>query len=236
MFVRRTILLALCLLPLVATATGPASTPPQPFTATYAVLRKGSTLGVSTLSLKRNADGTWTYHSSLDARHGLAAMLGGHVEETSRFRWHADRIEALTYDYRMHVAFKDDHRHVTVDWQAGTVDVRTDDGDYHYATKPGLVERHLLVLALGRAVAAGKTRIALPVAVKQRVETETFAVRGKPSVTVPAGTFDTVRIDRTHDNKGYSVWYAPARFGPAPVKMHQQSGGDITLLLKSFQR
>lgn len=227
----------LCLLPLTAMAADKAKvTPPQPFSATYKVLRKGSPLGVSTLTLTRNDDGTWTYKSSLDAQHGLAALLGGSIHEASRFRWHDGHIEALSYDYRMHTAIKSKQRHVKVDWKAGTVSVHTsDDGNFNYKPQPGLVERHVLVLALGRAVAAGQTRIALPVAVKDRVQTQTFAVRGKPTIKVPAGTFQTVRVDRTHDSKGYSVWYDPARFGAVPVKLSQEAGGDITLLLKSFK-
>ncbi|HET7269298.1 MAG TPA: DUF3108 domain-containing protein [Oleiagrimonas sp.] len=235
----RTLLATLfCLLPLAVMAADTAKPAPlQPFTATYKVLRKGDPLGTSTLSLTRNADGTWTYRSSMQAEHGLAALLGGSIRESSHFRWHDGRIEALGYDYKMHLAIKDEQRHVKVDWQAGTVSVHTsDDGNFSYKPQPGLVERHVLVLALGRAVAAGKTDIALPVAVKDRVQVQTFAAQDKASVTVPAGTFQAVRVNRTHDDKGYSVWYAPTRFGSAPVKLFQQSGGDITLLLKTFKR
>src|SRR5690625_1626363 len=235
----RTLLAALlCLLPLAVIAADTARpAPPQPFTATYKVLRKGDLLGTSTLSLTRDADGTWTYRSSLKAEHGLAALLGGSVREASHFRWHDGRIEALDYDYRMHLAVKEEQRHVKVDWKANTVSVHTsDDGDFTYKPQPGLVERHVLVLALGRAVANGESKMALPVAVKDRVEKQTFAARGKSKITVPAGTFQAVRVDRTRDDKGYSVWYAPERFGSAPVKLVQQAGGDITLLLKTFKR
>lgn len=238
----RPLIALLFLLPAAAMATGTQAdttglTPPQPFTATYKVLRKGSALGTSTLTLTHNADGTWTYRSSLDAQHGLAALLGGSVSETSHFRWHDGHIETLSYDYHMHTFVKSKGRHVKVDWKAGTVTVHTsDDGTFHYQPQPGLVERHVLVLALGRAVVAGKTRMALPVAVKDRVQIQTYAVRGKGPVKTPAGTFKAIRVDRTHDSKGYSVWFDPKRFGGVPVKLSQQSGGDITLLLESFKR
>lgn len=233
----RIAIFALCVLPLAVLAANRVAPPaPRPFTATYEVLRKGSTLGTSTLTLRRNADGTWTCQSVLDARSGLAAMLGGHVDETSRFRWHDGRIELLAYDYHMHVAFKNRQRHIAVDWQTGSVHVHGHDGDFQYAAQPGLVERHLVVIALGQAIAAGRTQVSLPVAVKDRVETQTFAVRGTTPVTVPAGTFQAVHVARTHDTKGYEAWYDPARFGTAPVKVTQESGGDITLLLQSFKR
>lgn len=236
---RRKLAILSCLLPVAAMAAGHTAKPrpPQPFSATYKVLRDGSPLGVSTLTLTQNADGTWTYRSMLDAQSGLAALLGGSVDETSHFRWHGGRIESLAYDYKLDTAIMGKQRHVTVNWHDDTVTVRTsDDGTFHYKPQPGLVERHVLVLALGRAVAAGKTRIGLPVAVKDRVETQTFAVRGTEPLKVPAGTFHATRVERTHDDKGYTVWYDPQRFGNVPVKLSQQSGGDITLLLKHYER
>ncbi len=224
------------LLPFAAMAAGtPKAAPLKPFTATYKVLRKGSPLGTSTLRLKHNADGSWTYVSRLEADSGLAALLGGSLHETSRFRWHDGRIESLSYDYRLHTAIKERRRQVDVDWNADKVTVHSSkDGDFTYKPRPGLVERHLLMLALGRAVAAGKSDIRLPVAVKDRVQEQTFAVESREDkIKVPAGSFDTVRVTRTHDDKDYTVWFDPERFGAVPVKVSQDSGGGITLLLKS---
>lgn len=213
-------------------STPPA--PPQPFTATYQVLRDDSPMGTSSMSLKRNADGNWAYVSHVTADSGLAALLGAKVDETSHFRVQAGQFEALAYDYRMHVAFKTRTRHVDVDWKSNTVQVKSSkDGAYHYKTQPGLVERHLLILQLGRLIAAGKRHITLPVAVLDRVKTQTFVARTKASVTVPAGTFEAWRVDRTHDDKGWSAWYAPDVCGTAPIKLTQESGGNFTLLLKS---
>lgn len=228
----------LCVAPLTAMAAdAPGATPPQPFNATYKVLRKGSPLGTSTLSLRHNADGTWTYQSRLKAQSGLAALLGGSLEETSRFRWHDGRIESLDYDYELRSSIKNKQRRVHVDWEADTVKVETgSDGDFSYKPQPGLVERHLLMLALGRAVVDGQTAIDLPVAVKNRVQKQTFAVRGHDTVKVPAGSIDSVRVVRTHDDKGYTAWFAPKRFGAIPVKVSQDGGGDITMLLESVQK
>lgn len=235
-------LLILLLVVASGTFAGPAgagqSTPPlKPFTATYQVLRGGSALGTSTLKLRQNTDGTWTYTSRMHATSGLGALLSAKVNETSRFRQHDGRMEAIDYDYAMHVAVKDKSRHVRVDWSAGTVQVKTGkDGPFHYTTKPGLVERHLLVLALGQAVAAGQQKMTVPVAVKDRVQMQTFAAGAKADVSVPAGTFHAIRVDRTHDDKGWSAWYASKRYGPIPVKVMQSAGGNITLLLESVKK
>lgn len=208
---------------------------PASFTATYKVLRGGSDIGESTLALRADANGQWTYTSSLRGTSGMAALLGASVKEASTFRWRDGRPEAVSYDYALDAAIKHKHRHVDVDWARGQVAV--DDGKkghFDFASQPGMVERHLLPLALGYVLAdAGKTQVTLPVAVQNRVQMQSFEVAGKEPVDVPAGHFDAVRVDRTDDDKGFSAWYMPDRY-PVPVKLAQSAGGNITMLLKSF--
>ena len=103
-----------------------------------------------------------------------------------------------------------------------------------YAPQPRMVERNTLPLALGLALRSGQRDIALPVAVRQAVETQHFKVTGKETITVPAGTFDAVRVDRTDADRGFSAWYVPDRY-LLPVKLSQHDGGDIVLELVSYQ-
>lgn len=229
--------LRLLIAPALLAASGlAAAAAPKAFTATYEVLRGGSAIGRSTLTLRADGPATWTYASNMEGTSGLAALLGADVRETSRFRWKDGRPEALSYDYKLDAAIKSKQRHLRVDWKADRVDV--DDGrkgTFRYAPKPGLVERHSLPLALAWALQDGKRTIALPVAVQDRVQTQRFEVTGDETVKVPAGTFHALRVDRTDDNKSFSAWFAPDRF-PVPVKLAQSDGGDITMLLKSFKR
>jgi hypothetical protein len=211
-----------------------AATTPHTFSAKYQVLRKGSPIGETTLTLRANADNTWTYASHMRATSGLAGMLGARVDETSHFRWRGNAPEALSYDYSLHASIKSKQRHVQVNWAQHQVQVQTDDGHYSYATQPGIVERHSMPLALGYALAAGKRKITLPVAVKDRVQMQSYAVTATEPVTVPAGHFEAERVDRTDDSKDFSAWYVPDRY-PVPVKLTQTSGGHLTLLLKSFR-
>lgn len=232
-------LILFCLLCLLAGSVATASAaappaPPQPFTATYRVLRDGSAVGTSTLTLQHMPDGRWLYRSSLQATHGLAALFGASVHEQSTFRWRDGRPEALSYDYRLASGIKDRHRHVQVDW--ATQRVRVDiDGRHHfrYAAQPGLVERHSLPLALALALRAGQQHMNLPVAVKDRVQMQHYALVGRERVQVPAGGFDAERVNRVGDDKGFAAWYMPERY-LAPVKLSQRSGGHITLLLISY--
>ncbi len=207
----------------------------HPFTATYQVERNGAAIGQSTLTLSRNAYGNWCYASEVHGTHGLAALLGASIKETSIFRWHNDQPEAVSYDYALNLTVKSAHRHLVVDWSRHRVSMTEHGKTETYATTPGLVERHIVPLALALAIGRGnKTVIPLPVAVKDRVQIQQFEVMGTDQVRVPAGRFAAKKVARIDRHNGFTVWYA-ARHPLAPVKLAQSSGGHITLQLESYK-
>lgn len=218
---------------LAASSSLALAAPPHAFTATYRVLRGGEAIGDATVSLAPLGNGEWTYRKQVHGTSGLAAMLGANVQETSRLRWKGDTPEAISYDYRLDAAIKSKQRHLSVDWARQQVSVDEGKGVTTYAAVPGMVERNTVALAIGAALREGEQQIALPVAVRQGVETERFKVSGKEKVTVPAGDFQAVRVDRTDADRGYSAWYVPTRY-PLPVKLSQHEGGDLTLELVRF--
>lgn len=61
---------------------------------------------------------------------------------------------------------------------------------------------------------------------KDKVEKTPFKKSGNTQITVPAGTFDTVRVDRIHDDnsRSTSFWLAPS-LDYLPVKVSQINDG-----------
>lgn len=61
---------------------------------------------------------------------------------------------------------------------------------------------------------------------KDKVEKTPFKKSGATKITVPAGTFDTVRVDRVHDDssRSTSFWLAPS-LNYLPVKVMQVNDG-----------
>lgn len=61
---------------------------------------------------------------------------------------------------------------------------------------------------------------------KDKVEKTLFKKSGNSKITVPAGTFDTVRVDRVHDDnsRSTSFWLAPS-LDYLPVKVTQVNDG-----------
>lgn len=224
---------ALAVLPFAGSAAAIAT--PKAFTARYAVSQNGQPMGEATVTLRPGPDGTWLLRKDTRGTAGLAALLGASTQETSRFRWQGAAPEAISYDYRLVAAGKDKQRHLRVDWPKRQVQVQDGKHDDTYVAQPGMVERNTLPLAVALELGAGKRQFALPVAVRQAVQTESFKVAGNETVKVPAGSFQAERVERSDATKEFSAWYVPQRY-PLPVKLAQRDGGDLTLELVSYSQ
>lgn len=210
-----------------------AASVPQSFTATYRVLQGDQLQGDATLTLKPVGNGQFEYTDKITGTAGLAAALGASTSEVSRFTWAGQVPQAVSYKYAFASAFKPKNRELVV--QGNTVQM-DDNGKHHsYPMQPGMVERNTLPLALGIALRNGAKSASFPVGGRQAVEMQTFKVAANEKVSVPAGSFDAVRVDRTDQNRGFNAWYVPAKY-PVPVKIAQKEGGNLTLELVSYSQ
>jgi len=213
--------------------TAAAAAPPVPaFAAHYRVLQNGSPIGEATLTLARGANDTWTFTTASKGTAGIASLLAASTKEVSTFKWVGDSPQGIRYDYTMNSALKQKRRSVRFDWTNHSIDV-DDNGNFHFATQPGAVERHTVPLALAAGLSAGKASFTLPVAVRDRIETQHYAAQGKQKVSVPAGTFDATRVSRTDGSDSFEAWFAPAKV-PAPVKIDQRGKNAFSLELESW--
>ncbi|HEX7732127.1 MAG TPA: DUF3108 domain-containing protein [Rhodanobacter sp.] len=210
-----------------------AASVPQSFTATYHVLQGGQPLGDATLTLKPAGNGQYEYTDRIVGTAGLAAALGASTSETSRFAWVGKVPQAISYKYAMASAFKPKRRELAV--QGGTVQVDDNGRRHSYAAQAGMVERNTLPLALGVALRDGAKGATFPVGGRQAIEMQTFKVAAAEKVSVPAGSFDAVRVDRTDQDRDFNAWYVPAKY-PVPVKLAQKDGGNLTLELVSYSQ
>lgn len=219
-----------------------ADTAIKPFHAEYATLRNGGELGRSTLDLSDNGDGSWTLRSETKGTSGMAKLAGVHILEISRLRWNDGRPEALTYNYQQETAFKKRTRHAVFDWKAGEVHVTEGDGDFRYATAPGLIDRQTVTLALASDLMRGASSFAYKVAVKDRIEGMRYTRGATETLKVPAGEFKTVLMQREGepgaDRKRVArSWFAES-LGWLPVQIEQteKKGDTVTLKLVSSTR
>ncbi|HEY8683826.1 MAG TPA: DUF3108 domain-containing protein [Rhodanobacter sp.] len=218
---------------LLATQAALATTPTS-LTAHYNVLQGGEPMGEATITLRKAGNGTWIYSRDVKSTGGMAAMMSASIKENSHFRWKGDVPEAISYDYELDAAIKNKQRHMRVDWAKHQVTVDEGKGPNTYPAVSGMVERNTAPLAIGLALRDGQQQIALPMAVRQEVQTQNFKVAGKEPVKVPAGSFNAERVDRTDAERGFSAWYAPGKY-LLPVKLSQHDGGDLVMELVSYK-
>jgi len=227
----RSLLFAACLLVLPTLADAGATL--QPETANYTVLRDGKAMGTAMYALRANADGTWTLHSETRGTGGMAKLLGLDVREDSVFGFHDGKLQGLRYDYRQDAAIKHKQRSIDFDAKAGQIRVRDNGKGFRYALVDGAIDRSTVAVALGLALANGAKSAMLPVAVRDRVEMQQYAIRGGAVINLPGGRYEATELDRTDaPGKVMKSWYAQGLL-PVRVEQPQHDGKAIVLELKS---
>jgi hypothetical protein len=231
------ILLAVFALATTSASAFAVEAPLAPFRAEYIALRNGDALGSTTLELTDNHDGTWQLRSETRGTSGLAKLAGIHIVETSRFRWHDGRPEAIDYDYRQDSAMKKRTRHAT--FANGEARVEEGGDAFHYVIVPGLVDRHAVTLAIATDLKRNAQTFDYKVAVKDHIEDMRYERAGSETLAVPAGAFDAVLMRRvgepgTDRRRVARSWFAE-KLGWMPVQIEQteKKGDTITLQLAS---
>ncbi|MDE1884755.1 MAG: DUF3108 domain-containing protein [Xanthomonadaceae bacterium] len=219
---------AVCLLAAPALVLAATLKPEQ---ANYAVSRDGKIIGTASYALGANADGSWTLHSETRGTGGMARLLGLDVREDSTFALREGQLQGLRYSYEQDAAIRHKRRRIDFDWNAQQIRVHDNGKDFRYAPRPGTIDRSTVAVALGIALANGETSITLPVAVRDRVEMQRYAASGTAPISLPAGKFDAIEIDRTDTpGKVMKSWYA-ADTGLLPVRVEQkQHDGSIIVM------
>jgi len=207
----------------------------NPTSATYSVVRDGKPLGDATYSLVANSDGSWTLHSETRGSSGMAKLIGLAVHEDSTFRWRDGKPQGMHYVYKQDAAIKSKRRDIQFDWQTQQARVQDNGKPFAYAIPDGTIDRSTVALALGEALATGKHVAVLPVAAKDHVEQQTYEARGEEKITVPGGSFNAVRVERTDAPGKARSWYATA-VSALPLRVEQVQGDGSTIVMELKQR
>ncbi len=220
---------ALALLALFAASAPSIAQPPAPHSAEYALYRGGTNLGRAQVSLvPQAADDCFVY--SYTARPSwLFRWATGSISERSTFcfvngrllpqtyRYHRDGIGAEKENFSLSfdpVARKvTDDKGMVRDWPQGSVDRL-------------LVQLEALRLVDGMGFPVKERRLSVSIVDDDRIKEYTLAVVGSETIQVPAGEFDTIRIERINDpRKQTRFWVAPA-LDNLIIKVEQQRDDD----------
>ena len=207
----------------------------KPAHAVYAVQRDGKVIGDASYTLSANGDGSWTLESVTKGSAGMAKLVGLDVHEQSTFHWDQGKAEGLHYDYKQDAAIKHKQRTIDFDWHAHEAHVRDNGKEFSYAIEPGTIDRSTVAVALGVALANGAHEANLNVAQRDHLEQQRFEAQAEENITVPAGTFKAVRMERTDASGKARSWYAP-NVTTLPLRVEQVQGDGSTIVMELRQR
>lgn len=217
-----------------STALAARATDLQSSHVTYSVSRDGKAIGTSAYTLARNPDGSWTLRSETRGSAGMAKLLGLDVREESTFILRDGKAEGVRYDYEQDAAIKHKRRSIDFDWTAQRAQVRDNGKSFDYAIPPNSLDRSAVAVALGLALAEGATTMEFPVATKDRIEQQRFAVRATEEIHVPAGSFRAARVERTDAPGKAQSWYAP-NVSVLPLRVEQKQHDGSTIVMEFTQ-
>lgn len=233
-------LLAVCALPALAAAVEPGpddahptAMPLKPFVATYEVKRGGKSIGEATMTLSQTDTRQWSLITETRGTAGMARLLGLDVREESRFTDAGAALQGDDYRYRQDATIKSRQRSIAFDWNANEARVTEKDEVFRYAIRPGTIDRHVVVIALGRAQQLPE--VALTVANKESAEAQRFVRRESTTMNLPAGQFAAMRFERVDKPGKGSSWYAPQLLAPLKVEQLQKDGNAIVMELKAVR-
>ena len=227
--------LAMLLLGLAGAAAAQGSAP-VPYSATYSIAWSGTGLGSGTIRLAAAPEPGCYRYESLTEPVAFVRWVYGSPREVSRFCVKDGVIRPSHFEFRNDKREKDNFT-LDFDWTARKLK----------ALKRGvLTERELpatawdrfsLQLAVQQWVRAsgGKTTVEpadFHMADDDRLIAYRFAVIGQETVEVPAGRFETVRVERIdRADKSIRIWLAPARDWLA-VKIEHIEDGQTKLRMQ----
>lgn len=222
--------------PLLAPTTALADL--RPFTARYEVLRGGEAAGDAEVTLAREGD-DWVLETRTRGTAGMAALVGLEVDERSRFALVEGLPEARSYRYRQRAALRSRERSVEVDPASNRI-VSTDrDRRYELAYRPGVLDRHLVALALGQHLLRGERGpFELQVADREKLGPQRYRIESETRITVPEGEHEAVELLRLRDagsDRSTRYWLDRERGITLRMEQTERRGERLELRLTAYR-
>ena len=203
----------------VASTAGMASTALTPSTADYSFTVENKYKGTATRTLTKSGN-SWNY--KVNARvAGVAtanqsstfSLSGNNIIPTSAST--AYKVFGIGNTHNM--KFSDSGKKVASTYRGKTVNLSAPNRAFDDLSLEAQIRQDLLT---------GKSTGNYYMVKKDKVEKTPFKKVGNTKVTVPAGTFDTIRVDRIHEDsdRSTSFWLAPS-LDYLPVKVAQVNDG-----------
>ena len=207
------------------------------FVAHYDANANGLGIGTVQVSLTHEGGNEYLYRQESIST-GIAALFGNdNSTQSSRWRYRDDRIQVIDYRSRRRGGDDDDNEHLLFDWKKLRVR-NTGAGEHWEIPLPeDAIDRLIMQLAMLFDLRDGKTEFSYKVPRQGRIKTYEFGLVGEETLQLESGSYRTLKVKRTNDDKDKSwVWSAPElNYFPVRFLKHKKSGIKIELVLRKLE-
>jgi Protein of unknown function (DUF3108) len=207
------------------------------FVAVYDVKLNGIKVGYAKFSLRHMQGNEYLYLSEA-GKTGVAGLFGAKpARESSRWRFTDNGIQVLEYQAQHAGGDDDDNAHLVFDQNKLRVANRGAGEHWDIAMPEGTLDSMVMQLAMLFDLRDDKQVFEYPVAVRGRIKHYRFERAGEDTTELPLGSYRTLKLERTDDDKDKSrVWSAP-ELDYFPVRFVKQKGSGLKteILLRELQ-
>jgi hypothetical protein len=198
-----------------------------PFESRYELSIKGIPQGETRMRLEPDQPGTYLYHSLTQPKSVAAWFRDETVREQSRFELVAKTLRPLDFQYQRSSDRADRSVTIRFDWGKNRVLNSVEGDNWSMPVPVGTLDKILVNLALMLDLQHGLTHVEYPVADGGILKTYRFDVIDNTRIDTPAGTFDTVVVTRSREDKQSTrLWCAP-ELGYLPVRVERRLSDDM---------
>jgi hypothetical protein len=193
------------------------------FAATFKIMRGSLRLGTTEITLTVEGNGDYRYESHTWPSKWISWLLKEDLRELSRGVMDEAGIRPLFYHYRRSGRHTTREAELTFDWKTSTVVNDVDDSKWEMTIPTGTLDKLSTQLGMMRELQDGATDKTFAVADGGKLKRYAFQVIGTETVEMPAGRFETVKLNRLGDSKEKltHIWCAP-ELHYLPVRIWQR--------------
>jgi hypothetical protein len=207
------------------------------FDATFQIMSGSLRLGTTEVALTVEGNGDYRYESHTWPSSWISWLLNEDLRELSRGIMDHAGIRPLFYHYQRSGRRPTRIADLTFDWKTSTVVNNVADSTWEMSIPTGTLDKLSTQLGIMRELQNGTTEKTFAVADGGKLKQYAFQVIGTEAVDVPAGHFETIKLNRVGDNtqKLTTIWCAPElHYLPVLILQRKEDQSEYRRELENF--
>ena len=218
-----------------ASKSAHAANLPENFSATYTVSKGIIVLAYTTRKLSTRENGEFVFESISKPSTIGKMFADGEVIERSTWTYFDDYPRPLIYTYQNTNPDKEREVKLVFDWQKKSVTNIINGDPWKMELENGVQDKLLYQLSIMLDLDRKSTALQYRVADGGSLKVYEAHIAGRGVTETPAGTFNTIKVERKSESRTTTFWCAPdLNYLPVLIEHKNNDGGRIEARLKDF--